>query len=345
MINRIFLSSALAVVCAAGNPASAEDGTFDSGGVTIRYVSEGEGVPVLLIHGWMADSSMWGRGPDGNTKLKPSAGFRVIALDCRGHGKSGAPHDPAQYGPEMAEDLVRLLDHLKIEKAHLVGYSSGAYLAGYVAAHHPERVLSLVYASQAPLLKAQKVADPADASDAAGPPTDAATPVAPPPAAPGVDKKPAQTPHNQPRAKTDPAPAEETSEVEVFARAVDEGADLGVYIIAVTPPDRPKPSPERARLIAEYLFRGKDLKALAAAGRGFKHLGVSLDALKKCHVPTLFIHGTNELESLKAHVASVHEQLGHGELKLIAGGDHMTTLIIPEFAKSVEQFLRTGSTK
>ena len=116
----------------------------------------------------------------------------MIALDCRGHGKSDKPHDPEKYGPEMAADVVRLLDHLKIEKAHLIGYSSGAFIAGKVAATHPKRVLSVVYAGQAPLVAGAKSSD--------------------------------------------------SSEVEVFAKAVDEGKDLGSYIIAVTPPGKPKPT-------------------------------------------------------------------------------------------------------
>src|SRR5207302_6396416 len=102
----------------------------------------------------MGDSTMWGRDKSGNTKLDTSGvnGFQVIALDCRGHGKSDKPHDPAQYGPEMAADVVRLLDHLKIEKAHLIGYSSGAFIAGKVAAIHHELVLSVVYGGQAPVI-------------------------------------------------------------------------------------------------------------------------------------------------------------------------------------------------
>ena len=134
----------------------AGDQFFDSHGVKIRYVTEGKGEPVVLIHGWMGDSSMWGADLFGNTKLKPAEGFQVIALDCRGHGKSDKPHDAAQYGPEMAADVVRLLDHLKIEKAHLIGYSSGTFIASKVVATHPERVLSVVYGGQAPLLPEAK---------------------------------------------------------------------------------------------------------------------------------------------------------------------------------------------
>ncbi len=132
--------------------APAADEVFDSNGVKIRYVTEGKGVPVVLIHGWMGDSGMWGQDQSGNTKLDTtqSNGFQVIALDCRGHGKSDKPHDQAKYGPEMAADVVRLLDHLKLEKAHLIGYSSGAFIAGMVAATHPERVLSAAYGGGAP---------------------------------------------------------------------------------------------------------------------------------------------------------------------------------------------------
>jgi len=130
----------------------AADETFDSNGVKIRYVTEGKGVPVVLIHGWMSDSSMWGGDLAGNTKLKGVDGFMLIAIDCRGHGKSDKPYDVKKYGPELAEDVVRLLDHLKIDKAHLVGYSSGSFIAGKVAASHPDRVLSVVYAAQAPVI-------------------------------------------------------------------------------------------------------------------------------------------------------------------------------------------------
>jgi pimeloyl-ACP methyl ester carboxylesterase len=69
---------------------------------------------------------------------------RVIALDCRGHGRSDKPHDAASYGTEMSEDIVRLLDELDIKKAHLVGYSMGAEIALKLTTQHPDRVKSLV---------------------------------------------------------------------------------------------------------------------------------------------------------------------------------------------------------
>ena len=106
----------------------------------------------------MSDSSFWGRDLRGETQLNSMPGFQAIAIDCRGHGQSDKPHDVAKYGPEMAADVVRLMDHLKIEKAHFIGYSSGAFLIGKIAAMHPERVLSIIYAGQAPLLIAPKAA-------------------------------------------------------------------------------------------------------------------------------------------------------------------------------------------
>jgi pimeloyl-ACP methyl ester carboxylesterase len=111
---------------------------FDSNGVKIHYVVQGkaDGEPVLLIHGFTVNIELqWG------PVLKALAkDYRVIAMDCRGHGGSEKPHDPKKYGLEMAKDAVRLLDHLKIDKAHVVGYSMGASIALQVVARYPERV-------------------------------------------------------------------------------------------------------------------------------------------------------------------------------------------------------------
>lgn len=147
------LSIVLAVVCSMlSHVVQAADEYFVSKGVKIRYVTAGKGEAVVLIHGWMGDSSMWGADIFGNTKLKATDGFQAIAFDCRGHGKSDKPHDATMYGTEMAEDVVRLLDHLKIRKAHLIGYSSGSFIAGHVAATHPDRVISVIYGGQAPVV-------------------------------------------------------------------------------------------------------------------------------------------------------------------------------------------------
>src|SRR5262249_11244769 len=68
--------------------------------------------------------------------------FHVIALDNRGHGKSGKPHDPKAYGNEMSEDVVRLLDHLNIQRAHIVGYSMGGAIVVKLLTTHPDRFLT-----------------------------------------------------------------------------------------------------------------------------------------------------------------------------------------------------------
>jgi pimeloyl-ACP methyl ester carboxylesterase len=67
---------------------------------------------------------------------------QVVALDVRGHGRSGKPKEEDAYGVKMAEDVIRLMDHLKIEKAHIAGYSMGGMIAMKVMVQHPERVLS-----------------------------------------------------------------------------------------------------------------------------------------------------------------------------------------------------------
>jgi pimeloyl-ACP methyl ester carboxylesterase len=75
------------------------------------------------------------------------AGHRVVALDNRGHGQSEKLYDAASYSSRiMAEDARRLLDHLNIERAHVMGYSMGARIAAFLALAHPERVRSAVFA-------------------------------------------------------------------------------------------------------------------------------------------------------------------------------------------------------
>jgi pimeloyl-ACP methyl ester carboxylesterase len=132
----------LGLVQAVQQAPAVQHGVFDSNGVKIHYTVQGSGEPVLLIHGFTANIPIQWDSPGITAAL--AAQYRVIALDNRGHGQSGKPHDPKKYGKEMVEDSVRLLDHLKIKKAHVVGYSMGAMLAGNLMATHPDRVLSVV---------------------------------------------------------------------------------------------------------------------------------------------------------------------------------------------------------
>jgi pimeloyl-ACP methyl ester carboxylesterase len=123
--------------------------TFNSDGVTIAYVDESEsassGVPVLLIHGFASNvTTNW--LDTGWVYDLMSAGHRTIAFDNRGHGQSEKLYAIADYGaPIMAEDARRLLDHLAIPTAHVIGYSMGARIAAFLALNHPERVKSLVF--------------------------------------------------------------------------------------------------------------------------------------------------------------------------------------------------------
>ena len=122
---------------------------FSSDGVEIAFIDvapQGEdlGEPVLLIHGFASSHSINWVDPQWVATLA-KAGRRVIALDNRGHGKSGKPHDPGAYRlPTMARDAANLLDHLAIPKADVMGYSMGARISCFLAAENPGRVRSLI---------------------------------------------------------------------------------------------------------------------------------------------------------------------------------------------------------
>lgn len=118
--------------------------TFDSAGVPIHYIDEGSGPPVVLVHGFAASIEYNWRLPGIIDALK-AAGRRVVALDCRGHGKSGKPHDPAAYADNaMARDVIALMDHLGIARADLQGYSMGGIIAAWLLTHEPSRFRSII---------------------------------------------------------------------------------------------------------------------------------------------------------------------------------------------------------
>ncbi|HEV3341095.1 MAG TPA: alpha/beta hydrolase [Pirellulales bacterium] len=137
----VCLVSGLLFLLAAACPArAAESRFFSSAGVTLRYLVEGEGEPVLLIHGLGASVHLQWVAPGVIQALAKD--HRVIAYDNRGHGRSGKPHDPQRYGEETVADAVRLLDHLGIRQAHIVGYSMGALITNKLLMEHPDRFLS-----------------------------------------------------------------------------------------------------------------------------------------------------------------------------------------------------------
>jgi pimeloyl-ACP methyl ester carboxylesterase len=121
--------------------------TFEHDGLHLAFFDEGDpaGAPVLLIHGFASTASVNWVNP-GWLKTLGDAGYRVIAIDNRGHGASDKPHDPEAYRPwVMAADAVALLDHLHIPRANVMGYSMGARISAFLALAHPGRVRSLVF--------------------------------------------------------------------------------------------------------------------------------------------------------------------------------------------------------
>jgi len=113
---------------------------FESADLRLHYTDEGAGEVVVLLHGFAVNSDLNWRLTGVLDAL--SERFRVVALDLRGHGLSDKPHAPEAYGLAMAADVMRLMDHLGIERAHLVGYSLGGFVALKLAALNPARVRS-----------------------------------------------------------------------------------------------------------------------------------------------------------------------------------------------------------
>lgn len=119
---------------------------FSSDGVEIAYIDRGAGEPILLIHGFASNATVnW---VDTNwVETLTGSGRRVIAVDNRGHGRSQKLYDTQAYGaPMMAEDARRLLDHLGIARADVMGYSMGARIAAFLAIAHPDRLRSVIFA-------------------------------------------------------------------------------------------------------------------------------------------------------------------------------------------------------
>jgi pimeloyl-ACP methyl ester carboxylesterase len=118
---------------------------FVSDGIRLAFVDEGAGEPVLLIHGF-ASSVRHNWIEPGWVSFLTRNGFRVIAFDNRGHGASDKLYDRALYGtPLMAADAHRLLDHLAIDRADVMGYSMGARITAFLALSHPQRVRSAIF--------------------------------------------------------------------------------------------------------------------------------------------------------------------------------------------------------
>jgi pimeloyl-ACP methyl ester carboxylesterase len=140
-MRRLLLALALAASgCGPGAADWPKVETFRSDGVKLAYFTQGKGEPVVLVHGWLSSAGV-------NWVLPGISGHRakdhlVVALDVRGHGRSDKPAAADAYGPELVEDVARLMDHLKLGKAHVVGYSMGGIITAKFLAEHPDRALS-----------------------------------------------------------------------------------------------------------------------------------------------------------------------------------------------------------
>ena len=118
--------------------------TFRHDSIDIAYLDEGEGDPIVLVHGFASTKETNWIYPGWVTTLT-RAGRRVVALDNRGHGQSTKLYDPADYQMAlMADDVRALLDHLNIERADVMGYSMGARVTAFLAVGRPERVRSAI---------------------------------------------------------------------------------------------------------------------------------------------------------------------------------------------------------
>jgi pimeloyl-ACP methyl ester carboxylesterase len=119
---------------------------FDSDGVRLHYELHGPeaGSPVLLVHGFASDYQLNWVGTRWQETLV-GANYRIIGLDCRGHGQSDKPHDPAAYGIDvLAADVRRLLDELGIASVRYLGYSMGARIGLQSVLDVPDRLIRVV---------------------------------------------------------------------------------------------------------------------------------------------------------------------------------------------------------
>ena len=115
-------------------PPAVHSGLAPVNGIKIWYAEYGQGEPVILLHGGLANSNYWGL-----QVLVLAAKYRVIVMDSRGHGRSSRNEQPFGYNL-MASDVLGLMDFLRIRKAAIVGWSDGAILGLDIAIHHPERL-------------------------------------------------------------------------------------------------------------------------------------------------------------------------------------------------------------
>jgi pimeloyl-ACP methyl ester carboxylesterase len=282
-------------------PAAAKKPSFDSAGVPIHYLVTGneDGEPVVLIHGFA--SSIEAQWPPAIEVLKKD--YKVIALDIRGCGGSGNPHDSKMYGIEMVNDVVRLLDHLKIDKAHIVGYSMSAGTGLLLAVHHAPRVRSLACCGAGIVSF-------------------------------GSNTLPGNVPNPE---KVDRNPGAERLLTDL-AKALDNNS-IEPLTLQLTPANQPKPTSEQIKAHDKALLAVNDNKALAALIRasGYKDTRLTEKEIQGIQVPTLAIVGADD--PLKFGVDKLKALLPKTKVVVIENAHHLNTAGRPEFATALKQFL------
>jgi pimeloyl-ACP methyl ester carboxylesterase len=130
----------VATATATASLATAADQQLTADGVSLRYRDVGTGDPIIFIHGYTATlESMLG------VANALPADYRKVALDIRGFGRSTKFSEPSRFGQGMVDDVIHLMDELKIQRAHLVGHSMGALIAANVVAKYPARVSTAAF--------------------------------------------------------------------------------------------------------------------------------------------------------------------------------------------------------
>ncbi|HKI52537.1 MAG TPA: alpha/beta hydrolase [Anaerolineales bacterium] len=121
-------------------PATVVQGYVENKGARIWYAAYGSGKPVILLHGGLGNSRNWGY----QVPVLVKNGYHAIVIDSRGHGHSTRDEQPYSY-ELMGDDVVAVMDTLKLEKAAFIGWSDGACIALILGDKHPERVAGVFY--------------------------------------------------------------------------------------------------------------------------------------------------------------------------------------------------------
>jgi pimeloyl-ACP methyl ester carboxylesterase len=271
--------------------------SFDSGGVPIHYLVTGrdDGEPVVLLHGFA--SSIEAQWKPVIAALKDD--YQVIALDLRGCGGSGKPHDPAKYGIEMMKDVTRLLDHLKIDKAHIVGYSMSAGTCLLLGVHEGQRVRTLACCGAGMVSFGSNT-----------PPANSANPDA-------LPRNPL---------------------LDDLASALDKGS-IGPLTLRLTPKGQPQPTREAIKAHDTALLAVNDAKALVAMirGAGRKDTRITEKQIQEIRAPLLALVGADD--PLKFGVDSLKRLLPGTRVVVIENAHHLNAYTRPEFVCALKQFL------